>query len=112
MWTNTYMNFDLQDVSVCLVTDEYELACINFIKSSLTVDNYSNRTQDIDLVSQEILITDIRYQGEFNSILQAMPVYHIKLFVIVFHPPGKRDVLRYFFIVFLGTYYFRICLIP
>lgn len=58
------MKLELVDVSVCLVpTEFYELACINFIKSSLTVDNFSNRTQDIDLVSQEILITDIRYQG-------------------------------------------------
>uniref|UniRef100_A0A0A9WG36 Vacuolar protein sorting-associated protein 13D n=3 Tax=Lygus hesperus TaxID=30085 RepID=A0A0A9WG36_LYGHE len=83
VWTNTYMNFDLQDVSVCLVTGEFELACINFIKSSLTVDNFSNRTQDIDLVSQEILITDIRYQDQpankrsnvFTNILQ--PIHQI-----------------------------------
>ncbi|XP_073974267.1 vacuolar protein sorting 13D isoform X3 [Rhodnius prolixus] len=84
VWTRTYMKLELVDVSVCLVpTEFYELACINFIKSSLTVDNFSNRTQDIDLVSQEILITDIRYQDQpankrsnvFTNILQ--PIHQI-----------------------------------
>lgn len=37
------------------------LACINFIKSRLTIESFSNFCQDIDLVSQEILITDTRF---------------------------------------------------
>lgn len=37
------------------------LACINFIKSSLKIDSFSDGSQDIDLVSQEILITDSRF---------------------------------------------------
>lgn len=32
------------------------LTCINFIKSHLTVETFSNLSQDIDLVSQEILV--------------------------------------------------------
>lgn len=53
------------------------LACINFIKSHLIIDTFSNLCQDIDLVSQEILIMDTRFQGNeqkqsnvFNNILQ------------------------------------------
>ena len=44
-----------------LATDSISLACINFIKSSLNIDSFSDSSQDIDLVSQEILITDSRY---------------------------------------------------
>lgn len=43
------------------------LACINFIKSTLAVDSYSDGSQDIDLVSQEILITDTRNSYEHHS---------------------------------------------
>lgn len=57
------------------------LACINFIKSNLTIETFSNLCQDIDLVSQEILIMDTRFQGNdqkqsnvFTNILQ--PVRH------------------------------------
>lgn len=32
------------------------LTCINFIKSHLTMETFSNLSQDIDLVSQEILL--------------------------------------------------------
>lgn len=55
---------------------EESLACINFIKSNLKIDSFSDGSQDIDLVSQEILITDTRYQNElapknvFTNILQ------------------------------------------
>jgi vacuolar protein sorting-associated protein 13D len=42
---------------------ESSLACINFIKSRLMVETYSNESRDIDLISQEILITDTRFQG-------------------------------------------------
>lgn len=85
VWTCTSMKFELVDVSVALVPNSLcDLACINFIKSSLTVDNYSNRTQDIDLVSQEILITDIRFLDKpankrsnvFTNILQPIHVYN------------------------------------
>jgi len=42
---------------------ESSLACINFIKSRLMVETYSDKSRDIDLISQEILITDTRFQG-------------------------------------------------
>lgn len=57
------------------------LACIHFIKSHLTIETFSNFCQDIDLVSQEILIVDTRFHGTeekqsnvFTNILQ--PVRH------------------------------------
>lgn len=73
MWTNTSITLDLQDVSVRLQIPTYSdiqtssellsLACINFIKSSLKIDQFSDGSQDIDLVSQEILVTDSRFVG-------------------------------------------------
>lgn len=59
------------------------LACINFIKSTLAVDSYSDGSQDIDLVSQEILITDTRNlnnhhstRNVFTNILKPMKSEH------------------------------------
>lgn len=81
-WTSMSITLDLQDVSVRLKTEkdinstdkpklyaepivkfdkETSLACINFIKSSLKIDLFSDGSQDIDLVSQEILVTDSRF---------------------------------------------------
>jgi hypothetical protein len=39
------------------------LACINFTKSQLVVETYSNQSYYIDLIAQEILITDTSFQG-------------------------------------------------
>lgn len=43
------------------------LACINLIKSSLKIDSFSDGSQDIDLVSQEILVTDSRFANNPSS---------------------------------------------
>lgn len=85
LWTSMSITLDLQDVSVRLQVpksttmdftnftrdssipfidpdaSDAPLACINFIKSSLKIDQFSDGSQDIDLVSQEILITDTRF---------------------------------------------------
>lgn len=80
VWINMSITLDLQDVSVRLQLphasldqftdpalspvfgdDGAALACINFIKSSLKIDMFSDGSQDIDLVSQEILVTDSRF---------------------------------------------------
>ncbi|XP_058447485.1 intermembrane lipid transfer protein Vps13D isoform X2 [Malaya genurostris] len=66
VWKNLSIHLELQDVSVRLETFDSErkptpLACINFIKSKLLVDSLSDGAQDIDLVSQEILIKDTRF---------------------------------------------------
>lgn len=62
------INLDLEDVAVGLKwndspspTERKSLACISFIKSCLKIDSFTDGSQDIDLVSQEILITDSRY---------------------------------------------------
>lgn len=83
VWTSMSIILDLEDVSVRLqvpakefafpnrdVVDsivdkdcETSLACINFIKSSLNIDIFSDNSQDIDLSMQEILVTDSRFNG-------------------------------------------------
>ncbi|XP_055550000.1 intermembrane lipid transfer protein Vps13D isoform X2 [Wyeomyia smithii] len=65
LWKNLSIHLELQDVSVRLEALDIDgkptpLACINFIKSKLLVDSLSDGAQDIDLVSQEILIKDTR----------------------------------------------------
>ncbi|XP_039449054.1 intermembrane lipid transfer protein Vps13D isoform X2 [Culex pipiens pallens] len=66
VWKNLSIHLELQDVSVRLEALDNDqkptpLACINFIKSKLLVDSLSDGAQDIDLVSQEILIKDTRF---------------------------------------------------
>lgn len=75
VWTSMSITLDLQGVSVRLqvpakydVTAETSLACINFIKSSLKIDIFSDQSQDIDLVSQEILVTDSRFDAASDTI--------------------------------------------
>ncbi|KYN30792.1 Vacuolar protein sorting-associated protein 13D [Trachymyrmex septentrionalis] len=84
---DTYISRDIPDLSLVNVTVKLHpshniaaLACINFIKSRLTLDSLSDGSQDIDLVSQEILIMDTRFQNEpvdrqcnvFTRILQPL----------------------------------------
>uniref|UniRef100_A0A182P4B8 UBA domain-containing protein n=1 Tax=Anopheles epiroticus TaxID=199890 RepID=A0A182P4B8_9DIPT len=70
VWKNLSINLELLDVSVRLVqtieddSDSFgtkPLACVNFIKSKLLVDCFSDGAQDIDLVSQEIQLIDTRF---------------------------------------------------
>ncbi|EAA14204.4 AGAP009780-PA, partial [Anopheles gambiae str. PEST] len=69
VWKNLSINLELLDVSVRLVQtidDDYcgtmePLACVNFIKSKLLVDCFSDGAQDIDLVSQQIQLIDTRF---------------------------------------------------
>ncbi|XP_066594830.1 intermembrane lipid transfer protein Vps13D isoform X2 [Prorops nasuta] len=82
VWTRSCIHLELVNVTVKLHPNHSiaALACINFIKSRLTLDSLSDGSQDIDLVSQEILITDTRFQDEpvnrrsnvFTSILQPL----------------------------------------
>ncbi|KAJ2952417.1 hypothetical protein O0L34_g6723 [Tuta absoluta] len=83
VWTTTSLKLDLHDVTMKLEPEHgvSSLACINFIKSRLLVETYSDLSQDIDLVSQEILVSDTRYAGEpanrrgnvFSHIVTPMP---------------------------------------
>lgn len=68
-WILSSIKLDLQNVTLSLSKSHNKnsnLACINFIKSHLTIETFSNFCQDIDLVSKEILIRDTRDEtGEF-----------------------------------------------
>ncbi|XP_071050524.1 intermembrane lipid transfer protein Vps13D isoform X2 [Onthophagus taurus] len=76
-WKLSSIRLDLLNVNIRLI-NQGPLACINFIKSRLTIDSFSNMSQDIDLVSQEILIRDSRFEDApvnkrsnvFTNILQ------------------------------------------
>lgn len=109
-WTNLSINLDLENVSVKLKLDDYgphqNLACINFIKSFLRIDSFSDSSQDIDLVSQEILIKDSReysnnnedfkFKNVFTNILE--PVYVKKNQNIVqaeIHSRKRKDSSKY-----------------
>lgn len=56
LWTLSSLRIELLDVRVRL----RPLACINFVRSRLTVDSFSDLSQDVDLVSRQILVTDER----------------------------------------------------
>ncbi|XP_056631377.1 intermembrane lipid transfer protein Vps13D [Diorhabda sublineata] len=69
-WTLSFIKLDLQNVTLSLSKTHYEnshLSCINFIKSHLTIETFSNFCQDIDLVSKEIVIKDTRQGGNPNE---------------------------------------------
>jgi vacuolar protein sorting-associated protein 13D len=82
VWTSTYVCLELVNVTLKLHPRHGlpALACFNFIKSRLILDALSDGSQDIDLVSTEILVTDTRFQDEpinrrsnvFTSILQPL----------------------------------------
>ncbi|KAI9588448.1 hypothetical protein GQX74_004293 [Glossina fuscipes] len=68
IWNTMSISFLLENVIIFLAepTDTNNrngnapLACIKFIKSTLYIDSFSDSSQDIDLISSEILITDVR----------------------------------------------------
>ncbi|XP_045474860.1 vacuolar protein sorting-associated protein 13D isoform X2 [Harmonia axyridis] len=79
-WTLSSLKLDLQNVTLRLRENSGSppFTCINFIKSRLTVESFNNLSQDIDLVSQEILVMDTRFDHSpgghppnvFTNILQ------------------------------------------
>ena len=68
------INIDLVNVTVELLVaheapgcPETSLARLDFNKSRLMYESYSDGSKDIDLVSHEILVHDTRYRGKcFN----------------------------------------------
>ncbi|KAK3881484.1 hypothetical protein Pcinc_014068 [Petrolisthes cinctipes] len=62
------------------------LACVNFIRSKLTYESFSDESKDVDLVSEEILISDTRFKdcaankrsNVFTDILQPTPMKSAK----------------------------------
>ncbi|XP_071747088.1 intermembrane lipid transfer protein VPS13D [Lepeophtheirus salmonis] len=62
IWKRLFMNIELQDVILDLQQeDEIILARINFYKSKLIYESWSDSSRDVDLVSQEICLSDFRY---------------------------------------------------
>lgn len=67
-WNTLSINFLLENVIIHLSESnqqnnhktESSFACIKFIKSTLEIDSFSDGSQDIDLISSEILIMDSR----------------------------------------------------
>ncbi|GBP32066.1 Vacuolar protein sorting-associated protein 13D [Eumeta japonica] len=108
VWTLLSINLDLQNVTVKLEPEHgvSSLACINFIKSRLLVETYSDFSQDIDLVSQEILVSDTRYQLEpanrrgnvFSHIVQPMAEHQHAVQAEV-HARKRRDSSAYTILV-------------
>lgn len=114
LWTSMSITLDLQDVSVRLQmpkstridfsnasrdssipyidldSSDVPLACINFIKSSLKIDQFSDGSQDIDLVSQEILVNDTRFtQARGAEIFGAAPAAK-NVFTTILQPTGSK----------------------
>ena len=78
MWTVLKMSIELVNVSVELLpirlfeNEEHvaensipSLARIDFLKSKLEVENFSDWSKTIDLVSQEVIFEDTRHQGKY-----------------------------------------------
>lgn len=108
MWTLTSLRIDLLNVTVRLINKQNEiaspLACVNFIKSRLTIESFSNFSQDIDLVSQEILIKDTRFDdvpvnkrsNVFTNILQPINMKLQKDIVQVeVHSRKRQDKVKF-----------------
>jgi len=70
------IEIELVNVTLDVIKEEGErLSRIDFIKSKFTFQSSSDGTKDTDLASQEILITDTRFDGDpskniFTRILQ------------------------------------------
>ncbi|CAG0881810.1 unnamed protein product, partial [Cyprideis torosa] len=63
------VSFDLRDVKMDIRWKHLpvgsSLARIHFLKSRLTYESHSDESKDIDLVSEEVLLYDLRYDGTF-----------------------------------------------
>ena len=73
MWTGMSISLDLDNVTVELLVahaaegcEEASLACLEFIRSKLIFDSFSDQSKDIDLVSHEIKAHDTRYRGKYD----------------------------------------------
>ena len=86
VWTGMFMDIELLNVILDIMTtrpsEDTCLARINLIKSRLIYESFSDSSRDVDLVSQEILLDDLRFQdypmnkrtNVFRRILQPMPI--------------------------------------
>ncbi|XP_075164386.1 vacuolar protein sorting 13D [Haematobia irritans] len=85
VWNTLSIHFILENVTIYLaelskfeLDDSVEnLACIKFIKSNLEIDSFSDGSQDIDLISSEILLMDAR-EGPVDSPMTNVFKYILK----------------------------------
>ena len=72
-WKCVSVVVDLHNVTVELLmthaqgpdSPEVSLARVDFISSQLSYDSFSDQSKDIDLVSQEIVVADTRFKGQY-----------------------------------------------
>ncbi|XP_047493790.1 vacuolar protein sorting-associated protein 13D-like isoform X6 [Penaeus chinensis] len=113
VWTSLTIILNLDNVTLELENLEEEsvqetkpLACVNFISSRLTFESFSDQTKDVDLVSQEILISDTRFENFpvnkrsniFTNILQPTPLKSAKndsQLQAEVHYRSTKDVTRF-----------------
>ena len=84
VWTGMFMDIELLNVILDIMTNypkkDTSLARVDLIKSRLIYESFSDSSRDVDLVSQEILLDDLRFQdypmnkrtNVFKRILQPM----------------------------------------
>ncbi len=60
--TTFYLHLGLTDVLLDLHQETSALARVNFLRSTLTCEIFNDGSKDIDLVSQGILLNDLRYE--------------------------------------------------
>ena len=62
VWTGMFMDIELLNVIIDIITsypnEETCLARVNLIKSRLIYESFSDSSKDVDLVSQEIFVSD------------------------------------------------------
>ena len=65
VWLTMSVRLDLQNVSLELVTDDSAaLARVDFIRSQLLYESFSDSSKDVDLMSREIRLHDTRFTGQ------------------------------------------------
>ena len=70
VWKSVSLVMQLHNVTVELLTShatpkqsQQSLARLDFIRSRLSFESYSDQSKDIDLVSHEIVVSDTRFTG-------------------------------------------------
>ena len=88
VWKAISLVIQLHNVTVELLTShatpkqsQQSLARLDFIRSRLSFESYSDQSKDIDLVSHEIVVSDTRFTGEYLDMLCPLP--NISVFFVV-----------------------------
>jgi len=91
------IELDLVNVTVeILKEDEQKLSRVDFLRSKFTFNNSSDGTRDIDLASQEILVSDIRFPPS-SSIPQESSSNKINVFSNILQHSTTMDATKVIF---------------